>query len=299
VVVKRANGDQSHRFGGAWTTAKLQILGGYLGAYSHALKNQPFKTAYIDAFAGTGYRARGSKRAPEHPLFPLEAERTQELLDGSARVALKTTPPFDRYIFIEKNRRRATALEQLKRDFPDVADAIDVRRGEANHSIRSLCAKDWRRRRAVLFLDPYGMQVEWTTIEAIGRTKAIDLWILFPLGVAVNRLLMRSGRIPQSWRKRLDLLLGPGWYEALYRLERTPSLFDDEATRVVKATTASIGQYFNDRLQTVFAGVAKAPRVLVNSVGCPLYLLCFAAGNPNGAPIAIKIAEHLLKAGAQ
>jgi hypothetical protein len=27
----------------------------------------------------------------------------------------------------------------------------------------------------------------------------------------------------------------------------------------------------------------------------PLYLLCFAAGNDKGAPIAVKIANHILK----
>ena len=57
------------------------------------------------------------------------------------------------------------------------------------------------------FSNPYGMQVEWTTIEAIAATKAIDLWILFPLGIGVNRLLTKSGDIPESWRKRLELLL--------------------------------------------------------------------------------------------
>jgi three-Cys-motif partner protein len=45
----------AHRFGGDWTATKLEILKGYLGAYTIALKDQPFKTAYIDAFAGTGY----------------------------------------------------------------------------------------------------------------------------------------------------------------------------------------------------------------------------------------------------
>ncbi len=37
------------------------------------------------------------------------------------------------------------------------------------------------------------MQVDWKTIEAVAATKAIDLWLLFPLGVGVNRLLTRSG----------------------------------------------------------------------------------------------------------
>jgi hypothetical protein len=63
----------------------------------------------------------------------------------------------------------------------------------------------------------------------------------------------------------------------------------------VKATTATIGGYFNQRLKTVFAGVADPPGVLRNSANCPLYLLCFAASNKNGAPTALKIANHLLK----
>lgn len=56
-----------------------------------------------------------------------------------------------------------------------------------------------------------------------------------------------------------------------------------------------IGRYFVKRLKTVFKGVAEQPLVLTNSAGCPLYLFCFAAGNPKGAKIAVKIADHILK----
>jgi hypothetical protein len=35
--------------------------------------------------------------------------------------------------------------------------------------------------------------------------------------------------------------------------------------------------------------------VLRNSVGSPLYLLCFAVGNPSGRDIALRIASHLLR----
>jgi len=31
------------------------------------------------------------------------------------------------------------------------------------------------------------MQVDWTTLEAVASTQAIDIWILFPLGIGVNR----------------------------------------------------------------------------------------------------------------
>ncbi|MDX1417453.1 MAG: hypothetical protein R3293_24830 [Candidatus Promineifilaceae bacterium] len=47
---------QLQLFGGDWTEEKLSRIKEYLGQYTTALKNQPFRTAYIDAFAGTGYR---------------------------------------------------------------------------------------------------------------------------------------------------------------------------------------------------------------------------------------------------
>ena len=59
-----------------------------------------------------------------------------------------------------------------------------------------------------MFLDPYGMQVRWDTIEAIAETKAIDLWLLFPLGVAVNRMLKNDGNINESWAEKLDIIFG-------------------------------------------------------------------------------------------
>jgi three-Cys-motif partner protein len=295
---------KAHSFGGNWTSTKLEVLAKYLSSYTTVLKHKPsaerpFRKAYIDAFAGTGYRSmrRDEDISPNTLLFPDLADvASQELLDGSARLALKAQPRFDRYIFIERNADRCAQLEALKQEFPGLAADIRIAQGEATEEIRKLCDKDWRSHRAVLFLDPYGMQVEWQTIEAIAKTKAIDLWLLFPLGIGVNRLLTRSGDIPPTWRARLDTLLGTqGWYDEFYRVEHMPTLFGLEEERIVKATTETIGRYFNDRLKSVFAGVAGEPGILRNSSNCPLYLLCFAAGNEKGAPTALKIAIHLLK----
>ncbi len=288
---------------------KLDVLAQYLARYTTALKEKPskehpFRKAYIDAFAGTGYRdaRRGdpSGESSQTLLLAEPAEKEhQALLDGSARLALKTEPRFDRYVFIERSPERCAQLEALKSEFPHLASDIRIRQGDANAEIQDLCDKEWTSRRAVLFLDPYGMQVEWKTIEAIAATKSIDLWLLFPLGIGVNRLLTRSGDIPDSWRRRLNTLLGTeDWYEEFYRVESTPTLFGD-ADRLVKATTETIGRYFNERLKSVFAAVAEDPKVLRNSANCPLYLLCFAVGNEKGAPIALRIANHLLTKGVQ
>ncbi len=295
---------KSLRFGGDWTTAKLDVLAKYLSSYTTALKykptkEHPFLKLYIDAFAGTGYRddQRDDEPSPQHLLFPdLAAHDPQALLDGSARLALKTEPRFDKYIFIDQSRKRCETLDGLKIEFPNLAKDIDVRCGDANEQIRQICKNNWGSRRAVLFLDPYGMQVEWPTIESVAKTHAIDLWLLFPLGIGVNRLLKKSGDIPKSWRTRLNALLGTeDWYDEFYKITTTRDLFGNEHDHVEKATMETIGSYFNNRLKNVFAGVADQPGVLKNKVNNPLYLLCCAVGNERGKSIALRIAKHILK----
>ncbi len=108
-----SDGDASHRFGGEWTRQKLEVLEKYLAAYTQALKNQSFRTAYIDAFAGTGYRADADSEAElGEPMFPdLAADEPQGLLDGSASIALRLERAFSKHIFIECSRARCAQLE--------------------------------------------------------------------------------------------------------------------------------------------------------------------------------------------
>ena len=74
------------------------------------------------------------------------------------------------------------------------------------------------------------------------------------------------------------------------------NVFGNQQTSTVKlADFDLIGDYFVKRLKTVFAGVAENPLPLVNSRNSPLYLLCFASGNPKGAKTAIRIADDILK----
>ena len=253
--------------------------------------------AYIDGFAGTGYHELSQdQNEGGSRLFP-EAEEPDVIgfLDGSARIALNVVPRFSKYIFIEKNSRKAAELETLKSDFPDKSVDIIIQPAEANAYLQSLCAKSWSRRRAVLFIDPFGMQLTWDTVAAVAKTEAIDTWILFPVS-AVNRLLKKDGNIPEGWRRRLDTMFGePDWFDVFFPEEKS-SLFGDEVVIRCKAGGMDrIGAYFNKRLATVFADVAPNPYTLRNTNGSPLFLLCFAAANPRAAQTAIKIAQDILK----
>lgn len=287
-------------FGGSWTEAKLSVLSAYLQAYTTALKNQPFKKLYVDAFAGTGYREMKVKPSDISPIFEeLAAEEPQRFLDGSARIALQTDPPFDEFIYIESASKRAGELRKLQQEFE--GKKIDVQKGDANEQIQKLCAsRNWHDFRAVVFLDPFGMQVDWATMQAIAKTRAIDTWILFPLGIGVNRLLLDNFKdIPVKWRERLNRMLGSAeWQEEFYRKTDLPAdLFNQSPSDAVlkNATFQTIGRFYHERLKSIFGHVAPNPKDLCNSTGNPIYQLHFAANNPRGGPIALRIAEHLLK----
>jgi three-Cys-motif partner protein len=189
------------------------------------MKKRPhLKTAYIDAFAGTGYRTEKTREQMEGPMFPeFSDEGTSEFLDGSARIALQLQPRLNKYIFIEKDENRFIELQKLYAEFRHLQDDIILVQDDSNLYLQDLCRnRNWGKHRAVLFLDPFGMQVEWNTIDAIAGTKAIDLWILFPLGVAVNRLLRKDGQINLAWQERLNIMFGSDdWYDAFYQTKVT------------------------------------------------------------------------------
>ncbi|WP_448540954.1 three-Cys-motif partner protein TcmP [Roseiflexus sp.] len=207
-----------HRFGGDWTADKLERVRKYLKAYmtifSGNERARKLTPIYVDAFAGTGYRTPASDPPPDKPLFPeLEEPETKAFLKGSARIALEVEPPFKRYLFIERDPERAKELEKLVNEFRGRVQFkernIEVVEAEANEYLIQWCRQNnWQSSRAVVFLDPYGMQVSWDLIEALGQTRAVDLWLLFPLGMAVNRLLTRNQPPTGPWANALTRMFG-------------------------------------------------------------------------------------------
>lgn len=287
-------------FGGDWTKEKLDLLAKYLSAYVTIFAKNPqaqfFHTVYVDAFAGTGYIRRARKETVQFDLFDELAEgEALEYMKGSAVRALEIEPGFKEYLFIERDPHRFRELESLKERYP--GKKISVKNVEANEYLRSWCSEtDWRRTRAVIFLDPYGMQVEWSLVEQIARTHGVDLWLLFPLGAALMRLLKKREPPPQGWADRVTAIVGTeDWRKEFYKPRESDTLFATVESEEREADYDAVAKFFLKRLRSVFVGVAENPYVLKNSKNCPLYLFCFAAGNPKGAPIAVRIAQRIMK----
>ncbi len=285
-------------FGGAWTEEKLTRLKKYLERYLQIFTVNPrarhFRTIYVDGFAGSGRRLSGSGRYPATLLA--SHEEASAYRQGSAEIALRLDPGFDRYVFVEKQKGNVEALNRLLERYPDKAGISRVHRGDANQVLSAWCETvDTRRERAVVFLDPYGLQVRWEALAALADTQAVDLWLLFPLGQAVNRLLTSKKLPAGGWADRLTTIFGTDeWKTRFYTRAGQSSFLGSDAGLEKSATFKSILEYWQERLASVFTRVAPHPRILRNSRNNPIFVLCFAASNPQGAPTAVRIADYLL-----
>ena len=274
-------------FGGDWTQQKLEILAGYLNAYTSVLKNQPFTLTYVDAFAGEGFwRPNGAYGEEEYGDF-------RNFLEGSAKIAIDVTDrPFDRLIFIEKNYERSRSLLSLRQDYAD--RDIDVRNEDANGALPNICNGLGAFDRAVVFLDPFATQVSWSTVASLATTQKIDCWILFPLS-AVTRMMPTSGLPLPGWDRSLDRIFGGREYwKDFYQVSRQLSFLDDGPRQERPRGNRQIAARYRERLESVFYRVAPTSRTFTNSRRSAMFELFFAASNANGARRAIPIASHLL-----
>ncbi len=291
-----------HQFGGNWTDTKLQCLDNYLRSYRAIMssneKAKYFRTWYVDAFAGTGERVDKADRVARASLFDdfYDDEETESYRRGSVDIALSLTSPFDKYLLIEKSASRLAQLRDfLSAKHQRLKDQVSCIEGDANTVLLAwIRERDWRKDRAVVFLDPYGLQVEWSTIQALGATGGVDLWYLFPIGMGPMRMIPSSGFVPEAWGDKLDRLFGtPSWRERFFVPSSQTSLFTSEPQFERAVSETIVSQFVKERLRSAFHSVADG-MVLHNSKSSPMYLLCFAASNAKGAGPAMRIARSIL-----
>ena len=292
----RQNGHQVQQmFGGDWTIEKLEILGNYLDAYTNVFLNYPEITlTFVDGFAGTG-------------TVRLKSGRYKGLcIPGSARRAMDIgNRPFDRILLIESNSRKAEMLSNI----PDpLRDRKTVLTSDANVAVQDYCNNMGSHERAVIFLDPYGMQVNWSTVAAIADTGYCDMFLLFPIP---HRPMTRANRPDPSSRRgqRLTAFFGDqSWYTEPYELaeqgtlalgEEDRSTFREQYQRS-SGVNQIVGLYEKKLRQAFSQGkVTQVHRRFRNTKSAPMFEYFFAASNPRGAEIADRIARHLMSRATQ
>ena len=277
---------------GPWAAAKLDALEAYLKFYGTALSKQPFQRVYIDAFAGACVaKVRGSDATVEpSPFFdePEDSQAQAEFILGSPMRALKLENGFHQHYFFDLDETRAETLRTVASGRVDVSIQV----GDCNPLICDLAPKlKTRSIRGVAFLDPYGAHLEWATLEALSETGTMEVVINFPLAMAINRLITRSGDVPENWAEQLTACFGTdAWREIAY--DREVDLFGNEVTTKKGDVARRLLDLYLGRLEELFPFVAR-PYLIRNTRNAPLYYLIWAGPNRLG----LKGADYILRQG--
>jgi three-Cys-motif partner protein len=273
-----------NQFGGDWTKIKIEILVEYAKAYLTIMKDRKFfKLMYFDGFAGSGFIIKDNK---------VDIDVTV----GAARRIIEINNPrqFDLYYFVEKDPKNFKLLaKNTKEDFPKkkiyamcedcnkkLIDLANFMRDPKNKNYRTLA-----------YIDPCGMQVEWRSLESL-RGLPIDIWILVPTGMGVNRLLKNNGQISDGWIERLEMFLGLTKQEIEKNFyKKTETLFP-EITFLQKEKDAieKSAKLYRIRLKEIFQFISK-PFELKNSTNSIMYHLFLASNNGT----AVKIGNDIVK----
>jgi three-Cys-motif partner protein len=179
-----------------WSEIKLEIVEKYGAAYTGAFSRHPrLKKIYVDAFSGAG--AHISKSIGSQ-------------IDGSPARALKISPPFDGFFFIDMNEKKTAHLKSLWGSRGDV----HIETGDASQYLTQTLLptiKYENYNRALCLFDPYGLHLEWQTMQMAGQSRAVDMFLNFPvMDMNRNAIWRNPSAVP---RPSSDALLPIGILE--------------------------------------------------------------------------------------
>lgn len=179
------------RDNGEWGIDKLEFLSEYGPIALKATQGKRTRH-YLDLFAGPGVNVvRGGAREFEgSPLRALEIHAP-----GDSRIH------FTDAWFVNRDRRDCEALESRvarraseRRLLLDVAN-VHLIRGDANEHVDEVMSAIHKRAYVFVFADMEApRQFPWRSVEALKRMghESVDLYMLFPLDMALMRLISKN-----------------------------------------------------------------------------------------------------------
>lgn len=276
---------------GDWSVDKLEILKDYSARYAQILQNQrnqwtgkkQFFTGYIDAFAGIGTHFH---------------KTTKTIVKGSPLIALELPHKFDHYEFIDLDEERVARLKRLTEGRADVT----VHHGDCNQVLLEKVLPKYKReayRRALCFLDPYCLQLDWEVLAEAGRMGSVEIFLNFPIH-DMNRNAKRekiTDADPKSRAKMTKFWGDESWHAAMFAPSSQENFFamlgDENALEMEKIDQRSFVAAFQKRLQeTARFKYVPDPVPMKNSIGAVVYYLFFASNNDTGARIANSVMKR-------
>lgn len=289
-------------WGGPWTEEKLEAFEKYVNAYLTIMNKYRgkfnWKLLYFDGFAGSGTRETNRETSSD---LMMELFRDQDIsieqitvYQGAAERVLNIKQKgFDYYYFVDLDKSATDKLKEKLRSYVRQGKNLIFRNEDANSIVKEMgkyLIEHKTALKGLVLLDPFGMNLNWDTISSL-KGAPIDLWILVPSGVIINRLLERDGSLKHIEKlKQYFGLTKEEIEDRFYIKKKDQTLFGEiEKKEKVKEPIKKIAALYVERLNTLFHYVTNEPLIMTNTRGVPIFHFVFASNNKNAMRIAQQI----------
>jgi len=243
---------------GEWSQDKHYYLYRYINAFTTSMKDKRWSGLhYIDLFSGAGIE---------------RLKISKQLNWGSPLIAAYAMHPFNKLHLCEKITRKYSAL---KKRIAKIKPDSQLLCGDANKRIYEIVEQVPRGTLSLAFLDPYGLHVHFTTLQALSEIRS-DLIIFFPDHLDALR----------NWEKNymedpdsnLDRCLGPNcdWRSSI---KKTPQDHHTEILRNLYVSQIKSLGYKHFEYRRIYAK------------GHPLYILIFCSRSEFAAKLWERISQ--------
>lgn len=246
---------------GVWAIEKLHYVQRYVEVFCTAMRKQWPVRCYVDLMAGPGKN---------------RVTQTGQVLLGSPLIALTVTHPFTDFYFAETDQRNYDALVE-RCSASSLSSRIHCEHGDANLVVDQLVLTLGRRAGnslSVAFLDPEGLELQWSTIAKLASLRRMDLIINYPLG-GLNRVMRKV--YDSTHENAVDRLFGDTSWRDIYinnRIRRRGPVHR-HLVDLLRARLSALGyQVVNDSPEPLMRNATRK---------APLYCLLFASKHPLGS----------------
>lgn len=188
-------------------------------------------------------------------------------------------------------RKKTAHLKTLCADRSDVhIETGDASKYLTQTLLPTIKYEDYKR--ALCLFDPYGLHLEWRAMEMAGKSRAIDMFLNFPvMDMNRNAIWRNPIAVPRDGIDRMNSFWGDeSWRDAAYAEHPQGNLFG--APDIVKQGNDVIVGAFRERLRKVVGfQFVPEPLPMKNSTNAVVYHLFFASQKP----VAQKIIDAIFK----
>ncbi len=252
-----------------WSLEKYQLVGSYCDIFTNGMKFKWDQLVYIDLFAGAGHAT---------------IKESNKTYLNSAFTAMSIPVPFTKYILCEKNEKRFDALsDRVKRDFSHLN--VELIKGDSNKNVQKVinAIPPFKRGNTLLpfcFVDPYSLNLNFSTIRALGSTL-MDFLILKALHMDANRNI--ETYLKDKNTKIADYLGKSNWRE----------LLEEDSSYKKNFVKFLADQYQEQMYQIGYQKTKYMHHIRSNQKNLPLYYLAFFSKNPRGIDFFKKIQGYV------